>query len=99
MPSRNWVKRIVPSVPQVAPPSVCAGQIVRAGPPVTATFFSAPSPGEKNPTKRRSGDQNGETAPSVPDSGSADTESSGRNQICCFPSADATIAQPPPAGG
>ena len=58
----------------VAPPGrralSCAAQIVRAGPPVTSTFFSSPSPGEKNPMKRLSGDQNGETAPSVPGSGS-----------------------------
>src|SRR5688500_13876576 len=89
---------MVPSGPQTGAPSTCAAQIVRAGPPLISIFLSSPYPDEKNARKRLSGDQNGETAPSVPGTGSLVTESSERTQICVVPSRAATMARRRPSG-
>jgi hypothetical protein len=55
---------------------------VIGGPPVTSTFFTAPS--TTNPRNRLSGDQNGVVAPSVPGSRRMSTESMSRIQIATF---------------
>ena len=57
-----------------------ASHRVRTGPPTTSTRFNFPS--AKNPIDRLSGDQNGEIAPSVPETACAVAESSRRIQSC-----------------
>src|SRR6185436_17705629 len=70
-------KRITPSrfhdPPRGLPPT---SQMVSGGPPWTSIFFNFES--TKKASLRLSGDQNGETAPSVPGSALASSESSER---------------------
>jgi hypothetical protein len=68
--------RIVPSAPQLPPTPTSASHKVCTGPPAASTRFSIPP--AKKASERPSGDQNGCRAPSVPASGSARSESSGR---------------------
>src|SRR5260370_7641135 len=88
---------IPPSRFQVAPRGTAALHKVCAGPPVTSIFFSLPP--AKNPMKRLSGDQKGRVASSVPESGCALIESSGRIHKRVFPDASvATKARQTPSG-
>src|SRR5262245_36609365 len=73
MPVEPVEKRIVSPGPHVAGRKSATLAIVCGGPPALAIFFSFPS--AKKPTHRLSGDQNGYSAPSVPDSECAATES------------------------
>ena len=89
---------MVPSRPHAGTPSICAAQMVRAGPPETSIFLSSPAPLAKKPMNRLSGDQNGDTAPSVPASGCAVSDPSERIQSCCWPLVVATNARCRPSG-
>jgi hypothetical protein len=71
--------RITPSRPHEPSAPVGASQITCGGPPATAIFLSLPF--DMNPRKRLSGDQNGVRVSSVPGSGFAVSELSGRSQI------------------
>src|ERR1700751_3890144 len=79
----SGTKIILPSLLQLPPPAEGASQIVCTGPPVTWTIFNLPS--AKKPMDLPSGDQKGSNAPSVPASGSADGEFSGRNHTRVLP--------------
>src|SRR5207247_614683 len=88
---------ITPSRFQVAPRANGVLHRVCGGPPVTSIFFSLPA--AKNPMKRLSGDQNGRVASSVPESGCALIESSGRIHKRVFPEASvAAKAKRSPSG-
>ena len=88
--------RITPSGLQLPSAPYGASQIVCGGPPAISTFFSLPP--AMNPRKRLSGDQNGRMTPSVPASGRASSESSGRIQIRRLPSPSAANAMCRPLG-
>src|SRR5437870_10097843 len=88
---------ITPSRFHVPPREKVTLHKVCAGPPVTSIFFSLPP--AKNPMKRLSGDQKGRVASSVPESGCALIESSGRIHKRVFPEASvATKARRSPSG-
>src|SRR5512141_2621731 len=89
-------KRIVPSRPHDPEPSCGPSHRVCAGPPEAATFLSFPS--EKNPMKRPSGDQKGESAPSVPSSTVAVKLSSCRTYSRGRPRAEPTKTNRRPSG-
>ena len=71
---------MVPSGPHAAVDSPSAGVIACGVPPRASTRFIWPS--AKNPIEWLSGDQNGQRARSVPDSGRASAESSACNPEC-----------------
>src|SRR2546428_9089174 len=84
-PALSGAKTITPSRFQAPPRAKGASQSVSAGPPAASIFLSFPS--AKNPTKRLSGDQNGNEAPSVPVSACAESPSRERTQRISLPSA------------
>src|SRR5262245_18867830 len=77
-------KRIVSSRFQVAPRAKGAFATIAAERPLISIRLRVPA--AKNPIERLSGDQKGNTAPSVPDMGRPDTESSERSHSCNRPS-------------
>src|SRR5688500_14571715 len=79
---------MTPSRFQEAPRGTAAVQSVRTSPPVASTLFNLPP--AKNPIKRLSGDQKGSIASSVPESGCAWVDSSGRIHKRFFP--DVSVA-------
>ena len=87
---------ISPFLLQVPPRPAPASQRVNAGPPARSIFFSLPS--AKNAMERLSGDQKGSTAPSVPVSARAESESRSRTQSWSLPSSVATKARRRPSG-
>src|SRR5437870_7898061 len=88
---------ITPSRFHVPPREKVTLHKVCAGPPVTSIFFTLPA--AKNPMKRLSGDQKGRVASSVPESGCALIESSGRIHKRVFPEASvAAKARRSPSG-
>src|SRR5262245_22371275 len=88
--------KMVPSRFQAPPDPATALASTCGAPPTISTRFSLLS--AKNPTEALSGDQNGYLAPSVPASGRAATESSGRTQSSDLPSFDAENTSRRPSG-
>src|ERR1051325_224670 len=84
-------KTMVPSRLHVPPPPGGASQMVCGGPPEGATFFSLLS--AKKPMDCPSGDQNGNSAPSVRSSRCGLNEPSGRIQRNDFPPGEAAANQ------
>src|ERR1017187_10059864 len=85
-----------PQVPDLPPPPALS-QIVTGAPPGRSRRFSLLS--AKNPSDVPSGDQNSETAPSVPARGRASTPEGGRSHTRRPPfGSDATWASRDPSG-
>src|SRR5262252_6663370 len=82
---------MVPSSPQLAPPLGPLFEAIACGaPPSTRIFFSLSC--AKNPTHVPSGEKKGLEAPSVPASGAAVNDESGRTYTRATPSWIATYA-------
>src|SRR5262245_11411695 len=88
--------RMLPSGPHVPPRELDAVVTTCTAPLAISSVCSLPS--AKKPTDRLSGDQKGDEASSAPARGSADTESSDRNQRRDRPSVVATNATLRPSG-
>src|SRR6476469_252845 len=87
---------ITPSAFQVPRARFGAAQMFCSAPPVTLIFLSRPP--EKNAISRLSGDQNGDSAPSVPSNNSALVDSKRLTKMALPASVDAVNASHRPSG-
>src|SRR5437016_4609872 len=87
---------IIPSRFQEPPNTAALLHTICGAPPDNSIFLSFPSAEKQR--ERLSGDQKGQDAPSVPGSGEASSESSGRTHSRRFPSELATNARRRPSG-
>src|SRR5262245_57836317 len=93
--AKNSANRISPSRFHAPPPPFASHSVVSA-PSARAIFFSFPC--AKNPMNRLSGDQKGDSAPSVPGNDLAVSKSSERIQSDSLPSEKAVKAMWRPSG-